>query len=74
MIRPPRPAFPSLLAAIALAASVPLESLVAQQADPSSGLDLAGMDRSVKRRLSPTPTAPGWAERVGRPHHGASAI
>ena len=48
MIRPRRSAFPSLVAAIALAASAPLASLVAQQSGPSPGLDLAAMDRSVK--------------------------
>jgi putative endopeptidase len=47
MIRPPRPTFPGLVAAIALSAAAPVGSLVAQT-HASPGLDLAGMDRSVK--------------------------
>jgi putative endopeptidase len=47
MIRAPRPALASFITAIALAAA-PLESIVAQSAHSSAGLDLAGMDRSVK--------------------------
>jgi predicted metalloendopeptidase len=47
MIRAPRPALASFITAIALAAA-PLESVVAQSARSSAGLDLAGMDRSVK--------------------------
>jgi putative endopeptidase len=43
-----RLASPSLLAAFALAASAPPATLAAQQAHSSAGLDIAGMDRSVK--------------------------
>ena len=49
MIRLRRPAPISLIAAIALAASAPPATLLAQQAHSSAaGLDLAGMDPSVK--------------------------
>lgn len=48
MIRLRLPAFASLTVAVALAASVPLESLATQQTGPSPGLDAAGMDPSVK--------------------------
>ena len=50
MIRPPRPALSSVIAIIALAATAPPGSLAAQQQAHASspGLDLAGMDRSVK--------------------------
>jgi putative endopeptidase len=48
MIRLHRPTLLSLMAAIALVASVPWGGLVAQQAHSSPGLDLAGMDPSVK--------------------------
>ena len=48
MIRLPRTTFPSLAAAIILAALAPAATLVAQTAHPSPGLDTAGMDRSVK--------------------------
>jgi putative endopeptidase len=49
MIRLRRPTATSLIAAIALAAVVPPATLVAQQAHSSApGLDLAGMDPSIK--------------------------
>ena len=50
MIRPPRPALSSVITIIALAATAPPGSLAAQQQAHASspGLDLAGMDRSVK--------------------------
>jgi putative endopeptidase len=48
MIRLPRTTLPSLAAAIILAASAPVATLVAQTVHPSPGLDTAGMDRSVK--------------------------
>ncbi len=48
MLRLPRPTCRSLSAAIALAATVPFQSPMAQQAQPASALDLAGMDLSVK--------------------------
>ena len=79
MIRPRRSAFPSLVAAIALAASAPLASLVAQQSDPSPGLDLAGMDRTVKPGENFFYYANGtWLKRTAIPpdrgSYGASAI
>ena len=49
MIRLHRPTSPSLIAAIVLAASLPPATLLAQQAHSSpAGLDLAGMDPSIK--------------------------
>ena len=79
MIRPRHSAFPSLIAAIALAASAPLASLVAQQSDPSPGLDLAGMDRTVKPGENFFYYANGtWLKRTAIPpdrgSYGASAI
>jgi putative endopeptidase len=79
MIRPPRPISPSLVAAIALAVSLPFESLVAQHKDSAPSLDVAGMDRSVKPGDNFFDYANGgWLKRTDIPpdhsSYGAGAI
>src|SRR2546425_10532123 len=78
MIRVARSTFSSLVA-IALAASLPFESLVAQHADTSPGIDVAGMDPPVKPGDNFFYYANGTRlKRTGIPpdrsSHGAGAI
>jgi putative endopeptidase len=79
MIRPPRPISPFLIVAIALAVSLPFESLVAQHSGSSPRLDVGGMDRSVKPGDNFFVYANGgWLKRTDIPpdrsSYGAGAI
>ncbi len=79
MLHPPRPALPILLAAIALAASAGPGSVAGQTSHAPSGLDLSGMDRSVKPGEDFFEYANGtWIQRTeipaDRSSYGSDAI